>query len=361
MNLRARLKQWVDERFGWEALTAPLRKKAVPVHRYSYWYFLGGMTLFLFVIQVITGALLLLYYRPGADEAFESVQFIMTQVQFGWLVRSIHVWSANLLIFTAFAHMFSVLFLKSYRKPRELTWVSGMVLLFLILGFGFTGYLLPWNTLSYFATKVGTAIPGQIPLIGRLTLIFLRGGEDVTGATLNRMFGFHVAILPGIATLLILLHLGLIQWFGISVPPKVENEWKQSPASHREIRFFPNFALRELMAWYVALGALGALAALFPWNLGVKADPFASAPAGIKPEWYFLFMFQSLRLIPAKIVGIDGELLGILGFGALAAMAVLLPFLDREKPFNTGRWISRAAVLVLAYMVTMTIYGYFTR
>jgi cytochrome b6 len=361
MSLRTGLKQWVDERFGWEALTAPLRKKTVPVHRYSHWYFLGGMTLFLFVIQVVTGALLLLYYRPGANESFESVQFIMTQVQFGWLVRSIHSWSANLMVFTAFAHLFSVLFLKAYRKPRELTWVSGMVLLFLVMGFGFSGYLLPWNTLSYFATKVGTAIPGQIPLIGMPTLIFLRGGEDVTGTTLNRMFGFHVAILPGIATLLITLHIGLIQWFGMSVPPKVENEWKQSPASRREMRFFPNFALRELMAWYVALAALGALAALFPWNLGVKADPFASAPAGIKPEWYFLFMFQSLKLIPAKIIGLDGELLGILGFGALAALAVLLPFLDRKKPFNTSRWITGAGVLVLSYMVAMTIYGYFAR
>lgn len=357
----ARVHQWVDERFGWEELTAPLRKKTVPVHRYSYWYFLGGITLFLFVIQVVTGALLLLYYRPGANEAFESVQFIMTQVQFGWLVRSIHSWSANLMVFTALAHMFSVMFLKAYRKPRELTWVSGMLLLFLVLGFGFSGYLLPWNTLAYFATKVGTEIPGQIPIIGKPILIFLRGGEDVTGVTLNRFFGFHVAILPGIATLLILLHVGLIQWFGISVPPKLEPEWKQLPPSRREMRFFPNFALRELMAWYVALAVLGALAALFPWNLGEKADPFASAPAGIKPEWYFLFMFQSLKLIPSKILGVDGELIGVLGFGALAAIAVLLPFLDREKPFNTRRWITSLGVLAVAYMVAMTIYGHFAK
>jgi cytochrome b6 len=115
------------------------------------------------------------------------------------------------------------------------------------------------------------------------------------------------------------------------------------------------------MAWYVALAALGALAAMFPWNLGVKADPFASAPAGIQPEWYFLFMFQSLKLIPAKIAGLDGELLGILSFGALAAVAVLVPFLDRKKPFDTSRWITGAGVLVLAYMVVMTIYGHFAR
>jgi quinol-cytochrome oxidoreductase complex cytochrome b subunit len=352
------LRAWFDERFPLDDLKAMAQKKKVPLHRYSYWYFLGGMTLFLFGVQVLTGALLLMYYHPGADEAFESVQFIMTQVQFGWLIRSVHSWSANLLVFMAFAHLFSVLFLRSYRKPRELTWVSGILLLFLMLGFGFSGYLLPWNTLSYFATKVGTEIPAQIPIIGRPVLLFLRGGEDITGSTLTRLYGFHVAILPAVATLLIGLHLALIQWFGMSVPPRVEAEWQARPQGRREIRFFPNFVLRELMAWYVALGLLGALAALFPWSLGVKADPFASAPAGIKPEWYFLSMFQTLKLIPAKLLGMDGEMLGILAFGVVGAAALLLPFLDREKPLNTRRWIPGLACVFLGYMTVMTVYGW---
>ena len=147
------------------------------------------MTLFLFGVQVFTGILLLLYYRPSAAEAYESVQFIVTQVEFGWLIRNVHSWSANLLIGAAFAHFFSVFFLKSYRKPRELTWVTGMLLLFLMLGFGFSGYLLPWNELSFFATKVGTGIAGAMPLVGRFLLRLLRGGDDVTGATLSRFYG----------------------------------------------------------------------------------------------------------------------------------------------------------------------------
>ena len=121
------IRDWLDERFGWAELIAPLKHKTVPLHRLSYWYFLGGITLFLFVLQVCTGILLLLYYRASANEAYESVQYISTKVQFGWLIRSIHSWSANLMILTAFAHMFSVLFLRSYRKPRELTWVTGAV------------------------------------------------------------------------------------------------------------------------------------------------------------------------------------------------------------------------------------------
>src|SRR5688500_1819099 len=157
---------WSRERVPLDPIEAAVRHKTVPVHRHSYAYYLGGMTLFLFGMQVGTGALLLLYYRPSATEAYDSVQFIMTRVPFGWLIRSIHSWSANLMVGAAFIHLFSVLFMKAYRKPRELTWISGMLLLFITLAFGFTGYLLPWNELAYFATRVGTDIPGAIPLVG---------------------------------------------------------------------------------------------------------------------------------------------------------------------------------------------------
>ena len=143
---------WLDARLGVGVLGQLAKKKTVPVHRHTIWYYLGGMTLFLFMVQIATGVLLLFYYRPTADEAFESVQFIMAEVQFGWLVRSIHAWSANLMIFAAFLHFFSVLLLRAYRPPRELTWISGFLLLLLALGYGFTGYLLPWNELAYFAT-----------------------------------------------------------------------------------------------------------------------------------------------------------------------------------------------------------------
>lgn len=358
MGFPARVRDWLDERLGLEELLAPLREKSVPQHKLSHWYFLGGITLFLFGIQVGTGILLLLYYRPSSAEAFESVQYIMTRVQFGWLVRSIHSWAANLMIFTAFAHMFSVLFLRAYRKPRELTWLSGMILLFLAMGFGFSGYLLPWNALAFFATKVGTDITGQVPLIGHWTMVFLRGGEEVTGATLTRFFGFHVAVLPGITTLLVLVHLLLVQRLGISVPPGVEEKWKASPGKARGTKFFPGFFLRELMAWYIALGVLGALAALLPWGLGVKADPFAPAPAGIKPEWYFLFMFQTLKLIPAKIWILDGEVLGILLFGAAGLVWILLPFFDQAGRGRGRRFVLGAGVFALAYILGMTVYGY---
>ena len=349
------MKDWLDERLSISALSEIAHKKEVPVHRHSIWYYFGGMTLFLFAVQVVTGILLLLYYRPSAENAFESVQFIITEVQFGWLIRSIHSWSANLMIATLFIHLFSVFFLRAYYRPREMTWVSGVVLLFIAICFGFSGYLLPWNKLAFFATKVGTEIAGVIPFVGRPVLRFLRGGDDVTGATLTRFFGFHVAVLPAAATVFIGIHVLLVQLHGMSVPPSVDKQ------NVRKMRFIPNFLLRDLIGWILAIGVLAALAAMFPWELGEKADPYAPAPAGIKPEWYFLFMFQTLKYLPAKILGIDGEVLGIMAFNVVALLLFIVPFVDRG-PENRRRTIvfNIIGVAALLYIVVMTIIGYVT-
>jgi len=346
------LRRWYDERFG-HFFSHLVEKKQVPRHRHTLWYYLGGMTLFLFFVQVVTGILLLLYYRPSPGEAFESVQFIMTQVRFGWLIRGLHAWAANLLILTAMLHMFSTYFLKAYRPPRELTWVSGCLLFFLFLAFGFSGYLLPWNELAFFATKVGTEMMAAVPLIGHWLLTVFRGGEQVTGATLTRFFGFHVAILPLLTTAVLAHHLFFVQHFGMSVPPGVERSGTARPP----MPFFPNFLLRDLMGWYIALGVLAALAAFDPWELGVKADPFAPTPAGIRPEWYFLFMFQTLKLLPAKLLWIEGEQFGVLVFGAAATLWVLVPFLDRNPEGRSGRLFTFAGVVIVVYIVVMSIWG----
>lgn len=344
---------WFDERLGLAAIRDLAMHKRVPVHKHSIWYYLGGMTLFCFIIQIVTGILLLVYYRPTAEAAFESVEFIMTEVPFGWLMRSIHSWSANLMLFFAFVHMFSVFFMRSYRKPRELTWVSGVFLLFLSLGFGFSGYLLPWNQLAYFATKVGTDILGEVPLIGHWLLTVARGGDDVTGATLTRFFGIHVAILPMIATFFLVGHLVLVQKHGMSVP--IGEQYKKSPT----MPFIPNFALRDLVGWTVALGVLVLLASIFPWELGEKADPLAPAPAGIRPEWFFCFMFQTLKYIPAQVWFISGEFLGILGFGIGALLLIIVPFLDKraEKEERNGLLMA-VGWTVLVYIIVFTLLAY---
>jgi cytochrome b6 len=349
------LTAWLDERLSISTLAAMVQKKEVPLHRHSIWYYFGGMTLFLFVVQVVTGILLLLYYRPSAENAFESVQFIMTEVKFGWLIRSIHSWSANLMIATLFIHMFSVFFLSAYYPPREITWISGVLLLFIVICFGFSGYLLPWNKLAFFATKVGTEIAGVVPIVGRPILRFLRGGDDVTGATLTRFFGFHVAVLPATATVLIAIHVLLVQLHGMSVPPSVAEK------SVKKMKFVPNFLLRDLIGWILAIGVLAALAALFPWELGEKADAFAPAPAGIKPEWYFLFMFQTLKWLPAKIWRFDGEVMGILAFNFIALLLFVVPFVDRSSQNKRRRLVfNLIGIVALLFIVVMTIVGYVT-
>jgi cytochrome b6 len=347
------IRNWLDQRVGINAAIEIAEHKEVPQHKHSVWYYFGGMTLFLFTVQVATGILLLLYYRPSAENAFESVQFIITEVQFGWLIRSVHSWSANLLIAALFVHMFSVYFLSAYRSPREITWVTGVILLFLSIGFGFSGYLLPWNELAFFATKVGTEIAGVVPVIGHFTLRFLRGGDDVTGATLTRFFGFHVAVLPAITTVVLGIHLLLVQMHGMSTPPKFDD------TEVKKMKFVPNFLLRDLIGWILVIGVLAALAAIFPWELGHKADPFAPAPAGIKPEWYFLFMFQTLKYLPAQILFIDGEVLGILAFSLGGLMLFLVPFINRTPGHGTRRRIFQVAgILVVAFMAIMTAVGF---
>ncbi|OGU17167.1 MAG: cytochrome bc complex cytochrome b subunit [Ignavibacteria bacterium GWB2_35_12] len=347
---------WINSRVDLSELVEFMGKKYVPVHRHSVWYYFGGVSLFLFIIQVVTGILLLLYYKGSTDLAFESIQFIMSKVEFGWLIRSIHSWTANLFILSAMIHMFSVFFEKAYRKPREITWLTGMLMFFLALGFGFSGYLLPWNELAFFATKVGTDIVGVVPVIGKPIMVFLRGGEDVTGATLSRFFGFHIAVFPGIFTILLSIHLLLVQRQGMSEPFRTHDEpdWER-----KTMPFFPNFVLRDLLLWLIVLNILAILAVFFPWELGKKADAFASAPAGIKPEWYFLFMFQTLKYIPGKLWLIDGEILGILLFGAAGLVWLMIPFWDRKS--NRGeknRMVNYIGLFVIIYIIVFTIVGW---
>ena len=350
-----RLWTWLDQRVGLADLEKLARKKEVPVHRHTVWYYLGGMTLFLLVVQVSTGILLLFYYRPSAEEAHESIQFLMAEVEFGWLIRSIHSWAANLMIFTLFVHLFSVLLLKAYRPPREVTWFSGIGLMGLAMAFGFTGYLLPWNELAYFATKVGTEITGAVPVAGPFLRRLLRGGDEVTGATLTRVYGIHVAVLPGLTGLLLGLHLYLVQKHGMSLPPGVERRGGVA----RVMAFMPDFLLRDIVGWLSALAILAALAAYFPTELGQKADPFASAPVGIKPEWYFVFMFQSLKYLPSHILGIEGEVVGILGFALGGLFLLLIPLLDRRtargEPSRLFTWIG---IGIIVYILLLSYLGY---
>jgi quinol-cytochrome oxidoreductase complex cytochrome b subunit len=209
---------WVDDRYKISEPFTKILKKPVPKYALNWFYCLGGITAFLFVVQGVTGILLAFYYKPTPDAAYASIQYIETQVYFGSAIRAIHHWCANGMIVVCVAHMLRVFIMGAYKKPRELNWVSGVLLLVLTLVFGFTGYLLPWDQRAFWATTVGSEIAGAIPAIGNLALVFLRVGWNVTGETLSRFYGLHVIIVPLATVVFMGAHFLMIRRLGIAKP-----------------------------------------------------------------------------------------------------------------------------------------------
>ncbi len=215
-----RLIDWIDVRIGIRQIVAYSLHVSIP--RSAHTFYLGGITLFFFIVQAITGVLLAIYYHPTPEAAYDSILFIMNDVNFGWLIRSIHAWSANLMIIFCVLHLLRVAIQGAYRPPREMTWLVGVGLLLLTLGFGFTGYLLPWDERAFWATTVGTQIAGSVPLIGNYIQDFLRGGPDLSALTLSRFFDVHVLVLPASLIGALLIHILFIHQQGLADPEERE-------------------------------------------------------------------------------------------------------------------------------------------
>ena len=349
--IKSKILNWLDERFDLKKIQGPLEyqiKKPLPKN-IGWFHTLGSMSLFLFISQILTGILLLIYYRPTVDEAFESIKFIMTKPYMGWLYRNIHAWGANLMIMIVFLHMLRTFVTGSFKKPREMTWINGVVLFFLMLIFGFTGYLLPWNQLAYWATTVGTEIAGAVPLIGEPIKTFLRGGPAVGSETMSRFFVIHVIILPWIVFALVGIHLFLVRYQGIATMKPADEERKIPPGEG--IPFFPHHVMKEGVIFFILLGILVTLSIAAPFELGEKADPLVT-PEGIKPEWYFLPMYHVLKYF--------SKLLGIFIVGLAPLLLFFWPFLDRSKerhPFK--RPVSMAiGVLTILSLLIFGMLGY---
>ncbi len=214
----ARVLDWLDERMGLLAIWNTVFDRKVP--KVNWWYTLGSATLFVAIMQAATGIFLSIYYVPTPEEAYSSIEYIMNDVAFGWLVRGMHHWGATLMVVLVFLHMLRVFFYAAYKYPREVTWITGVFLLLVTLGLGFTGYLLPWNQRSYWATAVGSSIVATVPLIGEFLMRVVRGGDDLTFLTLSRFYGVHIWFLPAALFSLIGVHLYLVIRNGISWVPK---------------------------------------------------------------------------------------------------------------------------------------------
>lgn len=348
-KVAGRVSRFFLERYPVWPIVDHIVKKSVPRHPHSIWYNMGGIVMFFLVVQIITGILMMVYYRPA--QPWSSVQRMVMEVPFGGFIRSVHHWAANLMILALFMHLFSTFFMKAYRRPREFTWVTGAAMMGLTFLFGFSGYLLPWDELSFFATRVGVSEVEKAPVVGTWLAGLARGGGDVTVDTIGRFYALHVTVLPVVILALLGLHLLMIQIQGVSEPDSFAALPTEKKRYHK---FFSEFLLAEIPMWLFLMTLLAALAALLPRALDPEADSSLPAPEGIKPEWYFLSQFQLLKLFPGRI-----ELAGLALLGLLPLAILVVPFVDRAVPTDVrGRWIARGGVLALAGLVFFTVWGW---
>lgn len=327
----------------YEKVKLDLRARTMPRGKWTWMYYFGGFVLFLLVLQVITGVMLLAYYIPTPDKANASVRLIVERVPYGSVVRSLHIWSSHGLIIFGILHLVGLFVMRAYTKPRSSLWLTWVILLVLLLGAGFTGYLLPWDQVSYSASKIGTDIAEYTPLIGDWLAGLLRGGEHVSQSTLSRFFALHVALLPILIVLLAVSHTALALLFG-------------RPHTHGAIQepLWPSHMLKEMMIWLGMLIVLLLLAAFAPFGLEEGYDLTAPSdpPSGVHPEWYFLALYQLLSFVP--------EWLAIFLTIAIIGYLIAIPWLDPTDELPRKRWITLIAAAILAIYLALTAMAYFS-
>lgn len=327
-------------------------KKEVPVHRMSWAYYMGGLTLLFFMIQLATGIFLLFYYQPTVSDAHASVEYITFNVKSGFLVRNLHTWSSSCMILCLMVHMITAFAMKAFAPPREITWISGSLLLILTFAFGFTGYLLPWHQIAVNATKVvlqsieeaGHYLPGALSTLPTYIKEIIQGEASVGQATLSRFYALHVVILPLLFMGVIGLHLLLVQLHGMS-------KGVDKPAETRE-KFFPFFILKDFWLWGGAFLIIFILALCLPFEsfyaypLFEAYDAMGSTPDGIKPEWYFYFAYYPLEILPFWVV--------MLGMSVAGIGLFLVPWIFKD---TSRKVLSIIAWIITTYLIVITIFG----
>ena len=317
--MKEKITEFLAERIPIRSIETHVKK---PLPKHINWLFsLGAMALFLLILQAATGAFLAIYYSPSPDHAYNSVNYISKEVPFGGFVRGLHHWGASAMVIVVFLHLLRVVVYDSYKAPRELTWIVGVLLLLIVLGFGFTGYLLPWDQKAYWATVVGAKIASTVPIIGDAIGRIMRGGEEVGAVTLTRFYAIHTIWLPWIAFGLVGLHLFLVRHLGSSGLPK--NTSKDMDAGKP---FYPDQLFEDGVAILILFGVLVLMALFVPVPTEEIADP-TDASYDPRPEWYFLFLFQLLKYFEGRF-----EVVGTFVIPTIAILLLfLVPFLGRKE------------------------------
>ncbi len=352
--------RWIDERLAVRPITRGFLDRPIPAN-VGWWNTLGSATLFLILVQLVTGIGLSLYYVPSADHAYDSILHI-DAVAFGAFVRGIHHWSASALVVLIGLHTLRVFFQAAYKYPRELTWMVGAALFVVLLGFAFTGYLLPWDQKAYWATVVGTNVAGSAPFIGDVVLRLVRGGPALTTDTLTRFYGIHIWVLPATLLLGVGIHLFMVIRQGIAAAPRRHAIVEDIPDESRSDRYAREYAaekreghpfyqslLKDAVVAMIVLTAVATLAILVGAPLESQADPNAVGYVP-RPEWYFLDMFQLLWYVSGPAEPLIIFLVGTIGF----IVFLMLPLIDRNRPRHPRQ---RPIATVLGVLAVVGVLG----
>ncbi len=343
-----KLGNWVDERLGFSGFWKAHVSEYYAPKNFNFWYYFGSLALLVLVIQIVTGILLTMNYKPSAADAFASVEYIMRDVEFGWLIRYMHSTGASAFFVVIYLHMFRALMYGSYRKPRELLWVVGMFIYLVLMAEAFMGYLLPWGQMSYWGAQVIVSLFGAIPVVGDGLAEWIRGDYFISDITLNRFFAFHVIALPLVLLLLVVVHLGALHQVGSNNPDGIEIK-KNKDANGIPvdgIPFHPYYSVKDFFGVVVFLGIFFLVVFFAPDGGGMFLEHANFEPADrlktpehIAPVWYFTPFYAILRAAPEK-------LMGVIAMGLAIALLFLLPWLDRS-PSRSIRYRSMLSKIML--------------
>src|SRR5512143_231432 len=359
---------WIDERFPLTATWKQHLSEYYAPKNFNFWYFFGSLALLVLVIQIVTGIFLTMNYKPDAALAFASVEYIMRDVPFGWLIRYMHSTGASAFFIVVYLHMFRGLLYGSHRRPRELIWIFGMMIYLALMAEAFFGYLLPWGQMSYWGAQVIVNLFGAIPFIGPELAVWIRGDYVISDATLNRFFAFHVIAIPLALAGLAVVHLMALHEVGSNNPDGVEIKKLKDPKTGIPldgIPFHPYYTVKDIVGVVVFLVVFSIIVFFAPegggyfleYNNFIPADPLKTPPH-IAPVWYFTPFYSMLRAVTYPLFGIDAKFWGVVAMGAGVLIFFFLPWLDRA-PAKSIRYrgpIFKFAVAV--FVVCFFILGY---